>query len=454
MSSDSPVPISKTTLSATDIDESVRLEKIRLIYSNIPTNILSTLIGAALFAYTQSNFIEHSLLINWILFLLAIALVRLGLFIAYQITPNPKKRIWEIAFVSTVLTTSIIWASAIFFLTSEDNIVSQVILAAIMMAVAAGSVSTLSYLKTASVGFLSIISIPLIFWSLSIQNEYSFYLGLVYLVFFLTLLLTSLRFNRYITESIELSYKSINHVTELDAANEQSEYANAAKSIFLSSMSHELRTPMNAIMGFAQIMQIDRGKTLTQEQLHNLKEIMSASEHLLALIDDILDLSHLESGQFSSVPTTININDVIDETIPLVFHLMKRKNINISVQDDIEFLTAYADPLLLRKVLFNLLCNAIKYNIEGGNITITAKKLDTNVDINIIDTGNGIADDDIGDLFKSFHRLDRKNNVNGVGIGLALSKEMLEVMNSKISVTSTIGQGSCFTITLPSTNEK
>ena len=436
-------------LSVSDMGEALRLEKVRLLYSNIPTNILATLIAAGIFAYAQSHFVDHDLLINWILSLFAIALTRLGLFIAYQITPNPNKRFWQYAFVTTVLITSVIWATAIIFLISETNIISQVIIAAVIMAVAAGSVSPLSYLRVAGLGFLSILTIPLIYKTMTIDNEYSLYLGLIYTVFSISLLIASLRYNRYITENIELSYKSRHDAREIRDAKERAEQANAAKTIFLSSMSHELRTPMNAIMGFTQIIKIDRDKTLTSEQIHNLNEIMSASENLLALIDDILDLSHLESGEFYSNPENTNVADAVNSCIPIIGHLVERKHLTLNTSADLSQFNVYADPSLLRKTLFNLLRNAIEYNYESGVITISAKEVEDDVLISITDTGKGIAEKDIKELYKPFKRLDPENNVSGVGIGLSLSLQMLNVMNGSIDVDSTPGAGSCFTITLP-----
>jgi len=434
---------------SSSVDELVRLEKVKLLYSNIPINIIASLAGAGLFVYTQSHFVDYGLLINWLLCLFAIAFIRIGIFVAYRITPNPDRPIWKTVYIITVLITAIIWATAIFFLTAEDSLISYLLLVTVMMAVAAGSVSTLSYSRISGMGFLSVIMVPLIIWTFTRENDYSFYTTLIFSLFYLTLLITSLRFNRYITKSLLLSYQSMNDAIEINAAKEQLELANAAKSTFLSSMSHELRTPLNAIMGFTQIMQMDNEKALTSKLSHNLDEIMSASEHLLLLIDGILDLSSFESGGLDSTPMNVNVDDIINETVPLIFHLMKKKKINISMPCDMQSINLFADPVLLKKVLFNILCNAVEYNYENGSIIVTAEELDRHVSIHITDTGKGIDTKDMNQLFKPFSRLDTKNNVTGVGIGLTLSKRMLEVMNGNITVKSTPEEGSCFTITLP-----
>jgi len=436
-------------LSASDIGESVRFEKVRLLFRNIPTNILATLVGALLFAYTQSKFVDHSLLVNWVVLLFAIALARIGSYFAYRITATPNKRIWEYIFVIGALTTSTVWSSAIFFLTAEGNMTSQILSASIIMALAAGSVSTLSYLRLTGIGFFTILMLPLILITFLSNSEFSLYLTVVYLLFYLSLLIASIRFNEYITESITLRYASINDAIEINSEKEKAEQANAAKSIFLSSMSHELRTPLNAIMGFTQIMKINRNDKLTSDQTRNLDEIMSASESLLSLIDDILDLSQVESGEFSSEPANLNVDEAISGCIPLVGHKIEKKHLTLTTQSNLSDFSVYADPVLLRKTLCNLLRNAIEYNHNAGSISITAEKLDGNVLITISDSGKGIAEEDLPQLFKPFKRLDPKNNVNGVGIGLSLSKQMVETMGGHITVKSTLGEGSRFTISLP-----
>jgi len=405
-----------------------------------------------LLVYVQSHFVDSENLISWLVAIISIAVIRGIMFIAYKYTSTPSNSFWGIAFIVTVFITAIIWAVAILSFSLEDNLVSQILLAVIVLAIVAGSVSSLSYLKLTGVGFLSILMLPLIYKSLTVENEYTLFLSIISLIFYIFSLVTSYRFNNHITKSIELSYKSYRDAEAIRVSKEEAEHANAAKSIFLSNMSHELRTPMNAIMGFTQIMQIDRDNNLTPTQSHNLEEIMSASEHLLSLIDDILDLSQIESGNFSTKPTKTPIEPLIKKGVDMFYHQARIKNIHITIQQDIDALNVYADPILVKKVIINLIRNAIEYNNQGGQVNITAGIFDDIVTISISDTGVGIKEDDIEKLFHLFHRLDRKNNVNGAGIGLSLSKKIIERMGGTIGVESNFGKGSRFWITLPSFN--
>lgn len=445
----SQVP-NQTPLAERDISRSVRLEKVKLLYSNIPLNIIASFMAALLLVYTQSHFIESESLILWLVAIILIAVVRSIIFIAYKFTPSPTSLFWEIAFNVTVFITAIIWAVAILSFSLEDNLVSQVLLAVIILAIAAGSVSSLSYIKVTGAVFLCILMLPLIYKSFTVESEYTLVLGSISTIFLLFSLITSFRFYNHVTKSIELGYKSLGDAEAIRVSKKQAEHANAAKSIFLSSMSHELRTPMNAIMGFTQIMQINRDKNLTPTQSHNLEEIMSASEHLLSLIDDILDLSQIESGDFNINPEEVGVEKIIKDSVAMFFHQSKIKNVHITIQQDIDALKIYADPSLFKKVIINLLRNAIEYNHQGGQVNITAGIYDEIVTISISDTGSGISESDIKQLFQPFHRLDIENNVNGAGIGLSLSKKIVEKMGGTIGLESTVGEGSRFWITLPS----
>lgn len=423
-------------------------EQVRLLYAAIPFNIAATLFGAGMLAYIEWSFINHDTVIVWLAAFFLIVVMRAALAIAYKRSKNPSTPFWGRAVTASILIAGMIWGMAVIVL-FPDNIISQLLLTVIIMGVAAGGVSSLSYLLNSSIGFASLLMVPLITRLLYADHEYAVILAVLSLVFYVAILISALRFYKQISENIALSHKSINDTVAVRLAMEQAERANAAKSMFLSSMSHELRTPMNAIMGFAQIMKIDARNPLTPSQEYHVNEIMSASEHLLSLIDDVLDLSQIESGEFVTTLTKTSIGDIVKESASFVNHMAQKKQVNISIQDDLNNKFVRADSTRLKQVLVNLLRNAIEYNRENGKVAINGVSDGENFILSIIDTGKGINPSDQDDLFKPFHRLDETNNVVGAGLGLTLSKHLMESMSGEIGFESELGKGSRVWISLP-----
>ena len=245
-------------------------------------------------------------------------------------------------------------------------------------------------------------------------------------------------------------------------AREDAENANRAKSQFLSSMSHELRTPMNAIMGFGQLLKLEAGTSLTEEQEDNVDEIITAGNHLLVLINEVLDLSKVEAGHVDLSIETVVIGEVVAETTQLISPLAAKRNIDISMNQNginIEFEalfeqkhTVRADRTRLKQVLLNLLSNAVKYNSENGKITISCQLMPNQMSrIKITDTGAGMDQHQQLKLFKPFERIGAEDSaVEGTGIGLVITKSLIEIMGGAIGVESSPGVGSTFWIELPS----
>lgn len=240
---------------------------------------------------------------------------------------------------------------------------------------------------------------------------------------------------------------------ELLTAKEDAERANRAKSEFLSRMSHELRTPMNAILGFSQLMQMDGSLNVTQQD--NLSEIYRAGKHLLQLINETLDLARIEAGRIElnmeNVDTTQVITEAIMMTGPLQTHF--GVTVNTTYQSPLPYGVVYADRTRLKQVLINLLSNAIKYSKKGSMVDIDCVAINiNNLRISITDTGAGIAAEDLPNLFVPFSRFTtEKLSIEGTGIGLTITKQLIELMHGKIGVTSQLGEGSCFWVELPST---
>jgi signal transduction histidine kinase/CheY-like chemotaxis protein len=235
---------------------------------------------------------------------------------------------------------------------------------------------------------------------------------------------------------------------ELQATNAALREASAAKSDFLSRMSHELRTPFTAVLGFGELLSMT---DLDEEQTEYIKNVLSAARHLLELLDDVLDISRIESGHLSLSVEPVAIAPLLGDTLNLIRPLAASHKIRI-VEElvDINHLYISADRQRLRQILINLMSNAIKYNSKMGSVTLSIENVsDERLRISVTDTGRGISAEGIRKLFTPFERLDATStSIEGTGLGLALSQQLAEAMGGSIGVESTVGKGSRFWVDL------
>jgi PAS domain S-box-containing protein len=238
---------------------------------------------------------------------------------------------------------------------------------------------------------------------------------------------------------------------QMRAALEIAEQASTAKSEFLSRMSHELRTPLNSVLGFSQLLDMDG---LPEQQGEAVDHIMRAGRHLLNLIDEVLDIARIESGNLELLLEPVAIDDVLRDAVDLVGPLAERRSIDVVVDPGPSSATCHvrADRKRLLQVLLNLLSNAVKYNRVGGRVTVSVEaRAEEVVRITVTDTGNGISSADIARVFEPFDRLGAENSgVEGTGVGLTLSKHLVERMGGSIELHSHVGEGTTFAVDLPS----
>ena len=240
--------------------------------------------------------------------------------------------------------------------------------------------------------------------------------------------------------------------TALQAAKSAAEKANLAKSDFLSGMSHELRSPLNAILGFAQL--IESGSPLpTPPQAESIAQILQAGWYLLALINEILDLSLIESGRLSLSHESVSLAEVLTDCQAMIEPQALASRVHLRFPVELEPFYVKADRTRVKQVLINLLSNAIKYNRQGGTVDITCQANSAGrVRISFRDTGHGLSPEQLSQLFQPFNRLGQEASAKeGTGIGLVVSKRLVELMGGAIGVASTVGVGSVFWIELVAT---
>ena len=238
----------------------------------------------------------------------------------------------------------------------------------------------------------------------------------------------------------------------LIAARDEAVRANRAKSDFLSRMSHELRTPMNAVLGFGQLLAADTVEPLSPGQAERVQALLRGGQHLLTLIDDILDISRIEAGTLQLNLQPVDMLTLVRDTVNLMQPSARQTGMELTLhaQVDAGDCLALADTTRLRQVVLNLLSNALKFNRPGGEVQVSCGARNGIVWCEVSDQGKGIAKDQQPKLFQAFERLNMNGAVEGSGIGLALSRSLMTLMRGEIGVRSAPGEGSVFWLHLPS----
>jgi len=239
-------------------------------------------------------------------------------------------------------------------------------------------------------------------------------------------------------------------IAERRRAEEEADRANRAKSDFLSRMSHELRTPLNGILGFAQLLQME---SLPVDQEESVAHILKAGRHLLGLINEVLDISRIEAGHLELSMEPVPVDDTLRGAIDLVRPLAAQRDIELGAEVAGDHRHVLADRQRLQQVLLNLLSNAVKYNRTRGAVAVSCEERPGGrLRILVTDTGHGISPDKLERLFIPFDRLGAEGtDIEGTGLGLSLSKHLVEVMGGTLDVTSQVGVGSTFAVELPLT---
>ena len=245
----------------------------------------------------------------------------------------------------------------------------------------------------------------------------------------------------------------VSHQEELNTAKLEADLANQAKSGFISSMSHELRTPLNGILGFAQLLELHPKFKLNEQQLDYVAQIRHAGDHLLTLINDILDLSKIEAGKVQLSMEAVSPIQVVESNLELLKPFADRNQVSLvaDLSDYDPSNTVYADSTRLSQIIMNLCSNAIKYNREGGEVSIRLETTpEKKMRLSVSDTGIGIPENQLNMLFVPFNRLGAEGSaIEGTGVGLSITQRLVGLMNGEIRVKSDVGKGTVFEVEFP-----
>lgn len=235
------------------------------------------------------------------------------------------------------------------------------------------------------------------------------------------------------------------------AARQEAEEANSAKSKFLATMSHELRTPLNAIAGYAQLLSLGVRGPITEAQKEDIERIDRSQRHLLSLINDILNFAKIEAGHVNVASAPMGLGGVIESLKEFVEPQLRAKDLTFTMDEDIPQTEACGDPDKVRQILINLLSNAIKFTADGGHIAVECEEDDKMIYISVRDDGAGIPKDKLDAIFEPFVQVTRDyaSPQQGTGLGLSISRDLARRMGGDLTVSSTFGEGSRFTLALP-----
>jgi signal transduction histidine kinase len=236
---------------------------------------------------------------------------------------------------------------------------------------------------------------------------------------------------------------------ELGRLYEELEAASRHKSEFLATMSHELRTPLNAIIGFSQVLKQQMYGPLNERQADYVDDVLSSGQHLLNLINDILDLAKVEAGRMELQPSTFELPELLENAASMVRERATRQGTGLTVALDGSVGAMEGDERKVKQILFNLLSNAVKFTPSGGKVTLAARAADEQVVISVHDTGIGISAEDQEKIFEEFYQVGDSRTQEGTGLGLALTRRLVELHHGRLTVESESGIGSTFTATMP-----
>lgn len=436
--------------SSLSLDETIFKEVVNALYMALPASTAAnSIIGLSLISILW-HVIDTTLLVVWFLVLFTISI---GRYILYRRYMKARKNTsldllyWDRFFYILLILTGLTWACVSIWLLPANDSIEHYLPALILIGISAGAVTSLGFNMRNITTYFILLLIPLFISEIMNGTFLSYIVSFLIVIFIVLALSNAKRISQTLSENITLNFKSVLNTQDLIESRNTAIAANSAKSNFISMISHELRTPLNGILGFSQLLKMSDQPPLNEEQDEQVDGIVDSSNHLLSLIEELLDLSKIESHKLHVIIMDVSLSDVINESIAILNPVASGYKIKIKNDVKNNYLVK-ADAKRLKQVLINLISNAIKYNHENGEVSIDVKCNDNKtVRVSVIDNGDGLTDEQQKELFKPFIRYN--STKEGIGLGLYITQNLIELMHGKVAVESKSNKGSTFWFEIP-----
>ena len=436
----------KTSLFLNDDKNNIFLWQVDHLFSSTKISFFTNAIFSLIVVWLLWGLGVREHLFLWLSLLWVVLLFRL---LTHRLYVKSKKNsktlgVYCKTFSVEVGLTGLLWGLTPWFFGDPEQTEIALFLGFVIGGLVSGAVGTLSVLSRVYMPYLLCMLLPMSVWFFIQGGTVYHAIGYIATFAVLGFVISSLSYKKILHNSFDLAIK-------VSSQKEQVERASNAKSEFLSNMSHELRTPLNAILGFAQLIKMNKDTTEINQQHSN--EVVNAGKYLLSLIDDLLEISAIEANKLELHIEKKKLLDIIHECLDMI-KASSVSDLNVSIVFDktgCNDLSVLVDIVRAKQILLNLLSNAYKYNKTDGSINIHCEMInDSHVRIYVTDTGQGIPLDKQSHVFDSYQRLGQeKGNIKGTGLGLVISRQLVEMMGGQMGFKSQENKGSSFWVDLP-----